>query len=133
MWLKLNGIVPWSDYPEQSDPKNDTRGYEPFPDGGTKTYNGVKVTFRKATFLAPYDDLFAALADELAHGRFVVVSLRPPPVGTPVWHGYIVTHAEGDDFIVFSKAGITTLRDLLKARLTTREKVDCLFMGRVDS
>lgn len=132
MWLKLDGIIGWADYPEQSIQWNDARGYEPYPNGGEKTYGGTSVLFRKETFNAPYDDLFAAIAAELAQGRYLVVSLRPPPVGSAFWHGYLVTHTEGDDFVVFTKNGVQTQRDLLKNRLTG-EKVDCLFMSKVPS
>jgi hypothetical protein len=128
MWLKLNNVISWTDYPEQSISQNDGRGYEPYPDNGTKPYNGVSVHFRKETFHPPYDKLFAALSAELSEGRYVVVSLHSP--GNNLWHGYIVTHKEADDFIVFTKSGPNgaTEQDHLKDRLSTNEKVDCLFM-----
>jgi hypothetical protein len=129
MWLKLNAVIDWAAYPEQSLPQNDGRGYEPYPDGGTKNYNGVDIAFRKETFHAPYVTLFDKLTAELASGRFVVVSLRPP--GNAGWHGYLVTEKDGGDFVVFSKNGPTekdTVEDRLSNRLSTREKVDCLFM-----
>lgn len=130
MWLKLNKVIGWAEYPEQSLTQNDARGYEPYPENGTKSYNGVPISFRKETFHAPYDKLFGALSAELAEGRYIVVSLRPP--GDAGWHGYLVTHKEGDDFIVFTKNGLNdtdTQRDHLKNRLSTNEKVDCLFMS----
>lgn len=129
MWLKLYKVIGWNDYPEQSLPQNDLKGYEPYPDDGIKTYNGSPVHFRKETFHAPYTALFERLSAELAHGRFVVVSLRPPSGDR--WHGYLVTHKVGDDFVVFTKPGVSangTEQDRLKNRLSTNEKVDCLLM-----
>ena len=128
MWLKLNQVIGWADYPEQSLPQNDLKGYEPYPDDGLKTYNGSSVHFRKETFHAPYDTLFGRLSAELADGRFVVVSLHPPGGN---WHGYLVTHRVGNDFIVFTKHGLNeagTVEDRLSNFLKTNEKVDCLFM-----
>jgi hypothetical protein len=126
MWLKLKGIISWHEYPEQSLAHNDGRGYEPYPDGGTKNYNGVDVHFRKITFLAPYRALFDRLRDEIAEGGYLVLSLRPP--GDGPWHGYIATHSDGDDFVVFTKRGAETEEDRLLSRLQNGEKVDCLFM-----
>jgi len=128
MWLKLNKTIGWAEYPEQSLSENDRKGYEPYPDDGMKTYNGSTIHFRKETFNAPYDALFNRLKAELADGRFVVVSLRPSWGG---WHGYLVTHEVGNDFVVFTKHGLNeadTEEDRLSNRLKTNEKVDCLFM-----
>jgi hypothetical protein len=129
MWLKLNNVIGWADYPEQDQAQNDLRGYEPYPDDGLKTYNGSSVHFRKETFQAPYDELYKRLTAELAAGRYAVVSLRPRWGGG--WHGYLVTHKDGEDFVVFTKHGLKeadTEEDRLKGRLVTKEKVDCLFM-----
>jgi hypothetical protein len=128
MWLKLNGVIGWGDYPEQSQEHNDEKGYEPYPNDGPKIYAGTAVQFLQQTFQAPYEKLFDRLSAEIADGRFVVVSLRPPWGG---WHGYLVTHKVDDDFIVFTKRGLNegdTEEDRLKARLVTNEKVDCLFI-----
>jgi len=129
MWLKLNRIIGWTDYPEQLHPENDQKGYEPYPDNACKPYNSSSVLFRKETFNPPYDTLFSQLTAELAEGRYVVVSLRPPWGGG--WHGYLVTHKVNDDFVVFTKNGLAeadTEEDRLRNRLLSNEKVDCLFM-----
>lgn len=130
IWLKLNKVIDWADYPEQSFPENDPRGYEPYPNDGFKIYNGTAVHFQKETFNAPYATLFEKLSAELAAGRYAVLSLRPP-WSSAHWHGYLVTHMVGDDFVVFTKHGLNdadTQEDRLKSRLVTNEKVDCLFM-----
>jgi hypothetical protein len=131
MWLKVKGVIRASEYPEQSKPQNDGRGFEPFPDKAFKKYGRRKVCFEKATFNHPYTGMKEKFEAELNTGNPIVVS--PHPVGQPGWHGYLIYGQENGDFLMTTKTSppnSTTQVSRLSLHLQTNEKVDCLFMRR---
>lgn len=127
--LKISGIIHPIEYPFQFHPW-DEKGFEPYKQ--SHTVGEYLIEFEEKRYEYPYSGMRERLQEEIDKGNFPVVSLRPEPHKS--WHGYVAFEQdENNDFVILTKRGSSDLGkcesrcEKLDSKLSSKEKVDCLF------